>query len=89
MDKPKLMWSSSDWHLSATWTTGCSGVNKQMPCELDVIIFAARSVWRPGQVCQGLSKTTDESNSDCAVQDTETIAAVRAAHVSCHVCRNC
>ena len=50
--------------------------NKQMPYELDVIIFAARSVWRPGQVCQGLSKTTDESNSDCAVQDTETIAAV-------------
>ena len=50
--------------------------------------IAPNCVWRPGQVCQGLSKTTDESNSDCAVQDTETIAAVRAAHVNCHVCRN-
>ena len=46
-------------------------------------------VWRPGQGCQGLLKTTDESTTDCAVRDTETIAAVRAAHVSCHVCRNC
>ena len=33
-------------------------------------------VWRPGQGCQGLTKTTDESTTDCAVQETETIVAV-------------
>ena len=50
--------------------------NKQMPKKVDIIIFAVRSVWRPGQDCQGLTKTTDESTTDCALQDAEIIAAV-------------